>query len=153
MVSELPADWFLLLLRVLFVFLLYFFLYQLFRVQLRQLMSVATRPEARPGERPPARASLIVIPDNAAAPPGGTRFILSPTTTVGRHADNVIQLDEPSISAQHAELRLTRKGWWVTDLGSTNGTFVNGERIHAPTGMTEADVVQFGRVRMQLEWG
>lgn len=151
--SEVPADWFLLLLRVLFIVLLYLFLYQLFRVQLRQLMAVATRPEARPSEPAQTRASLIVIPGNGETPPVGTRFVLSPMTTVGRHADNVIQLDEPSISAQHAELRLTRKGWWVTDLGSTNGTFLNGERIHAPTGMSEGDVVQFGRVRMQLERG
>jgi pSer/pThr/pTyr-binding forkhead associated (FHA) protein len=149
-VTELPADWFLLLLRVLFVFLLYFFLYQLFRVQVRQLMSVSSAVAERRGEQPAPAATLVVIPGATTVPAIGTRFELRPTTSVGRRDDNSIHVNEPSISANHAEIRLSTRGWLVTDLDSTNGTFVNGERIRGTTSINSGDVVQFGRVRMQL---
>ncbi len=149
--TELPADWFLLLLRVLFIFLLYFFLYQLFRVQVRQLMSVSSPLAERPSHQSSSAAELVVIPGATPIPPVGTRFLLRPTTTVGRHEDNAIHLDEPSISAHHAEIRLSKRGWRVMDLDSTNGTFINDLRVQGPTGIKAGDVVQFGRVRMQLE--
>lgn len=149
--TELPADWFLLLLRVLFVFLLYFFLYQLFRVQVRQLMSVSSAVAERRSEQPAPSATLVVISGAAPVPAIGTRFVLQPTTSVGRRDDNSIQINEPSISANHAEIRLSTQGWLVTDLDSTNGTFVNGERIRGTTSIHSGDVVQFGRVRTQLK--
>ena len=49
--------------------------------------------------------------------------------TVGRHPDNDLSVDNPTVSRRHAELVLTEAGLSVRDLGSTNGTFVNGRRV------------------------
>lgn len=149
--TELPADWFLLLLRVLFIFLLYFFLYQLFRVQVRQLMSVSSAVAEGRREQLKSGATLVIMPGSTSGPAVGTRFVLQPVTSIGRHDDNVIHLSEPSISARHAEIRLAKQGWLVTDFDSTNGTFVNGQRVRGTMSIGGGDVVQFGRVRMRMD--
>jgi pSer/pThr/pTyr-binding forkhead associated (FHA) protein len=50
-------------------------------------------------------------------------------TVLGRARTCDVTVDDPSVSRQHAELRPEGEGWLVADLGSTNGTFVNGRRI------------------------
>jgi HD-GYP domain-containing protein (c-di-GMP phosphodiesterase class II) len=70
----------------------------------------------------------------------------------GRLASLEIVLDDTSVSRRHAEVRSTDQGWQVRDLGSTNGTFVNGVRL----GTTERplkprDVIQFGKVALTVE--
>ena len=144
---ELPADWFLLFLRLLFVFLLYFFLYQLFRVQLRQLLSVSAPSENRRDEPSPSGARLVVASKNASGPSAGTAFPLQPISTIGRHPDCTVHVDDPSTSATHAEIRLSGRQWWIVDLNSTNGTFVNGARLQGPMRIEAGDVVQFGGVQ------
>jgi hypothetical protein len=54
---------------------------------------------------------------------------VEPLTTLGRGVRNQIRLQEPAVSTRHAEIRLTADGYRVYDLKSTNGTFVNGERV------------------------
>ena len=49
--------------------------------------------------------------------------------TVGRAADNAIALEDKRVSRQHARFFLDQGHWWVEDLGSSNGTFVDGERV------------------------
>jgi pSer/pThr/pTyr-binding forkhead associated (FHA) protein len=75
---------------------------------------------------------------------------LQPVTTVGRHPDSTIAIDEPFVSVEHAELAYDHGRWWLRDLGSTNGTFVNGDRVRVATGIRPGDVVQFGRIKLQL---
>ncbi len=148
--SGLPADWFLLLLRVLFAFLLYFFLYQIVRVQLRELIAIGTLGTA-PQE--PARSvvgRLTMLDGGESGLGQGTVFVLHPTSLVGRRPECTVEIDEPFVSAEHAELIHERGTWWVRDLGSTNGTFVNGQPVRVPTGVQAGDVVQFGRVKLQL---
>ncbi|MGI8642653.1 MAG: FHA domain-containing protein [Thermomicrobiales bacterium] len=146
--SGLPADWFLLLLRLLFVFLLYFFLYQLFRVQLRQLLSAATQPESTPARSHTPHPTLVVTSQDAPDVPAGATFLLQPVSTVGRHPDSTVHIADASTSSAHAEIRLSGGQWWIADLDSTNGTFVNGTRADRPTRIEDGDVVQFGRVEM-----
>lgn len=148
--SDLPADWFLLLLRLLFVVLLYFFLYQLFRVQIRQLLSVT--PLSPPGGTATSRPApqLRVTSNDIASLPAGASFILQPVSTVGRHPDNTVHVADASTSASHAEIRLSGTDWWIVDLESTNGTFVNGSRLDQPARIRPGDVVQFGRVQMEV---
>ncbi len=65
--------------------------------------------------------------------------------TIGRHPNNDISLLLESVSRFHAKLELIGTRWVVTDLNSSNGTFVNGERIAAPRPLAEGDVLTLGR--------
>jgi hypothetical protein len=150
---DLPLDWFLLLLRAIFIFLLYFFLYQLVRVTTRELIALAgTMPEAQQGRRAvgqlPDRLVLLDPGDSLLLP--GTAFSLQPISLVGRHPDCTVALDEPFISTEHAELTLRQGRWWLRDLDSTNGTFVNGKEVRGTSPVGAEDVVQFGRVKLRL---
>lgn len=66
--------------------------------------------------------------------------------TVGRLSDNTIQLDDGSVSSHHGELLVQDGAVTVKDLGSTNGTFVNGEQV-AEASLNDGDEVYFGKVR------
>src|SRR5688572_16630379 len=107
MLDPLPLDWFLLLLRVVFIFLLYFFLYQLVRVTTRELIALAgTMPEERPNRRSQGRLPdrlLLLDPGDSNLYPG-TVFGLQPVSLVGRHEECTVSLDEPFVSGEHAEL-------------------------------------------------
>ncbi|MDX2066127.1 MAG: FHA domain-containing protein [Fimbriimonadaceae bacterium] len=77
---------------------------------------------------------------------------LEPVTTVGREAGLGLSLTtESTVSRRHAELRLSGPELIVTDLGSSNGTYVNGQRITAPTPVRPGDRVQFGEVAFRFE--
>ena len=72
------------------------------------------------------------------------------TAIVGRDVDLKVVYDTPNVSRQHARIRRTAKGMVVEDLGSTNGTWVGGERIRKPTRITPGDDVRFGHQKLQL---
>jgi pSer/pThr/pTyr-binding forkhead associated (FHA) protein len=70
--------------------------------------------------------------------------------TIGRAPDNIIRIDDASVSSRHAQLQLTGDSYHLKDLGSTNGTRVNGESV------TEAllrlgDRIRFGKVEARFE--
>lgn len=71
----------------------------------------------------------------------------SPEYTVGRLADNKIQLEHNSVSGHHAELLLDGVDYKVKDLDSTNGTRVNGERITEHK-LRRNDIVRFGNIEL-----
>lgn len=76
---------------------------------------------------------------------GDRRFALSgPATVVGRGRDADIRFDDPNISRRHVEFRTADAEWLVVDLGSTNGTRLNGGTLSAPTPLRAGDVVQLG---------
>lgn len=78
----------------------------------------------------------------------GKVFELSgPSLSVGRVADNALQIDHNSVSGHHAELVLEDKDYKVRDLDSTNGTRVNGERI-AEQKLRRNDIVRFGNIEL-----
>ena len=150
MLQSLDFDWFLLLLRVLFIFLLYFFLYQVVRVTSRELIDLASASPMQTPPTGPVTGRLVIVDGGESALLPGTSFVLDATTIVGRHPDSTLALDEPFVSAEHAELTHNNGRWWVRDLGSTNGTFINGNAVRVPTGVKPGDIVQFGRVKLQF---
>ncbi|MEZ6143392.1 MAG: HD domain-containing phosphohydrolase [Zavarzinella sp.] len=70
----------------------------------------------------------------------------------GRISNLEIVLEDNSVSRQHAEVRRSNQTWWVRDLSSTNGTFVNGVRLGSgERELHQKDIVQFGKVAMVVE--
>ena len=81
-------------------------------------------------------------------PNAGSRFLLdADVTTAGRHPESDIFLDDVTVSRRHAEFRKTADGFFVRDVGSLNGSYVNRERIDdAP--LQGGDEVQIGKFRL-----
>jgi HD-GYP domain-containing protein (c-di-GMP phosphodiesterase class II) len=71
---------------------------------------------------------------------------------VGRLESFEIVIDDPSVSRRHAEIRCTDVGWHVCDLGSTNGTFLNGARLtRGERRLRARDLVQFGKTTFLVD--
>src|SRR5688572_1898982 len=120
-----PYDWFFLGLRLAFAGLLYLFLWQVLRVTMRDLRQTAQQPQRKRA----SRAKLIVVDPAESSLETGTSFSINSKTTIGRHPDCSIAIDEPFLSAIHARFEARDLAWYVTDLDSTNGTFVNGRAV------------------------
>jgi len=71
-------------------------------------------------------------------------------TTVGRVSDNAFEIPEASVSSHHAEIHLRGNDIFVKDLGSTNGTFINGEKITEGV-VKPGQILRIGMVEMRLE--
>ncbi|MEO6834342.1 MAG: FhaA domain-containing protein [Candidatus Tumulicola sp.] len=77
-------------------------------------------------------------------------YSIEGTARIGRGDENGVVLADPSVSRAHAVVEVGGSEPVVRDLGSTNGTFVNGERIEAH-GLRDGDELMFGNTRMQFE--
>lgn len=73
-------------------------------------------------------------------------------TTVGRVEDNTLQIPDPSVSSHHAEILLRGTEILVRDLNSTNGTFLNGDRITEAV-LKPGQVIRFGQVELKIDDG
>lgn len=82
--------------------------------------------------------------------PTEARFAVTQTLRVGRSTGSDIFLVDPSVSRNHAVLELRGEDVVVRDCGSTNGTFVNGERVQLRT-LRPGDRVAFGKTEMHLD--
>ncbi len=91
-----------------------------------------------------AGAGSIVLPN-------GDRFSLTESViTIGRNPDSNLVLADPNVSRNHAEIRPRGERFEVVDLGSTNGTRVNGVRLDSQV-LEDGDEVSFGNTRMRFE--
>jgi ABC-type multidrug transport system ATPase subunit len=82
---------------------------------------------------------------------GATELGMKASLVIGRNPEADIALQAPIVSWQHARLDLTEQGHVLTDLGSTNGTYVNGQRLERPCLLREGDVVQIGPFTLVYE--
>jgi hypothetical protein len=130
--------------RLLFLALLYIFLARVVRSLLRDLRAAAREPGASLGR-------LVVLDSPGGDPEQGRSFDLDAITTLGRDVNNAIVVDDPFASAEHAVLTYRGRSWYVEDLGSTNGTFVNGRAVASVAPLGFGDEVSIGQVRMRLE--
>ncbi len=70
--------------------------------------------------------------------------------TIGRAADSTIVLDDDFVSTNHARLVPSGKNWIVEDLGSTNGTWIDRDRVNGPTLLQPKATLRIGRTSMEL---
>ena len=84
--------------------------------------------------------------------PSGERIeIGQKTISIGRLAECEITLADQNVSRRHAEVRATPNGYVIADLGSTNGTLVNGERLQSDRRLADGDIVSVGATHIRFE--
>jgi pSer/pThr/pTyr-binding forkhead associated (FHA) protein len=111
---------------------------------------------ARTGKTPSPRPSLRSrkSPNNLVIVEGtleGTVIPLGTTPiTIGRAADSTIVLDDDFVSTNHARLIPNGKNWLIEDLGSTNGTWIDRERVAKPTVLQPKATLRIGRTSLEL---
>jgi pSer/pThr/pTyr-binding forkhead associated (FHA) protein len=126
--------------------------------------------EAEPAPDPNAGRTMIYSTANRMAEPleqrardrhetalllvDGKRLVVGPAgVTIGRSRQCDVVLDDPNVSRQHAEIRPRGGSWVLSDLGSTNGSSLNGRRIDGPEVVKAGDEVEVGtsKIRFELE--
>jgi pSer/pThr/pTyr-binding forkhead associated (FHA) protein len=130
--------------RLLFLLLLYVFLFGIARMLLRDLTAASREPTTELGR-------LLVVASPAGEPAEGSSLSLDAITTLGRDVNNAVVVDDQFASTQHAVLTFRGRTWYVEDLDSTNGTFVNGSPVEGVAPVGYGDEVQIGRVRLRLD--
>src|SRR5437588_7079133 len=85
--------------------------------------------------------------------PNGLITLTTNTFIIGRSADNHFVIQDPQASSHHAEIRSDAQGYVLTDLGSTNGTFVNEQRLspRVPRLLISGEVIRIGSTSLTYE--
>jgi pSer/pThr/pTyr-binding forkhead associated (FHA) protein len=103
---------------------------------------------------PEEQAAIAALPQNSAlliaqrGPSAGSRFLLDADVTVaGRHPNADIFLDDVTVSRRHVEFVRSNGGFEIRDLGSMNGTYLNGARVDGSV-LVNGDVVQIGKYHL-----
>lgn len=154
MIASVAVEEALLLLKIGFLVLLYLFIWKIVRTASRDLRApqeslvLPPRREARG----PAVAGRLVALSSPALSEGEERALDSAPLTVGRGTPNDVSLDgDEYASARHARIEPRRDGVWIEDIGSTNGTFVNGSRVTKPRRLAPGDVIRVGETDLRFE--
>jgi hypothetical protein len=92
-------------------------------------------------------AKLVLL---SAGMTGRTHELKVDKTTIGRVEDNTFQIAEPSVSSHHCEILLKGSDVVVHDLDSTNGTFINGEKVGESV-LKPGQILRLGQIEMRLE--
>ncbi len=79
------------------------------------------------------------------------RIFVQPELTVGREASCDLVIPDDTISSHHARFRYHHGQWWLEDLQSTNGTFLNNERMYTPMVIVTGDEITLGKISLQIE--
>jgi hypothetical protein len=160
-IASAPVETTLLALKIAFLILLYLFIWRIVRSASRDLRlpqeSMILRPQQAAaaglvphlGSRSLGRLVVLASP---ALGPGDEIALDSSAITVGRGQTNDVPLpDDEYASTRHARIEPRRDGVWVEDIGSTNGTFVNGIRLTRERRLAPGDVVRVGETDLRFE--
>jgi pSer/pThr/pTyr-binding forkhead associated (FHA) protein len=147
----------LLVLKLAFLVLLYLFIWRIVRTAGRDLRlpqeSFILRPALAGGAIGQAIDSGRLVVAQSSILAVGEEFDLDSTAlTVGRGGQNDVSIEgDEFASARHVRVEPRRDGVWVSDVGSTNGTFVNGVRIDRPRKLVPGDVIRVGETELRFE--
>src|SRR5437588_1738387 len=150
MLASAQVETTLLVLKLAFLVLLYLFIWRIVRTASRDLRLPQDTIMLAPGAGGVPISSRIelgrlVVQKSPSLDDGLTFEVDSRSLTIGRGGQNDVVLDgDEFASARHARVEPRRDGVWVHDLGSTNGTYVNGAQIDRPRRLTGGDVLRVG---------
>ena len=146
------------LLKFVLLGLLYLFLFRAIKVILTDLYGPrrkAAPPRPAVAATPPSdtRRSRKVPREIVVHPPSGqprVHQLSGRGAILGRSPDTTVLVDDVYVSDEHAEILPDDGGWSVRDLGSTNGTFLNGAKVTRPTQLAAGDQLRLGKTRVEV---
>jgi FHA domain len=157
-VGSIAVEEALLVLKVAFLVLLYLFIWRIVRSAARDVTmpqeSFVLAPGSVPGlgEEPYVEAGRLIVLTSPALGEGEEWELDSSPLTMGRGSQNDVQLDRDEFaSSTHARIEPRRDGVWVEDIGSTNGTYLNGIRLTRPKRLTPGDILRVGETELRYE--
>ena len=153
------VDEVLLVLKIAFLVLLYTFIWRIVRTASRDLRlpqeSFVLAPSAAAGlqaSRPGPHTGHLVVVKSPDLERGEDFELNSAQLTIGRGNQNDIAIaTDEYASARHARFEPRQDGVWVQDLGSTNGTYLNGTRLDRPRRLARGDIVRVGETDLRYE--
>ena len=157
--DSVAVDEILLVLKIAFLVLLYLFIWRIVRTASRDLrlpqesfILAPSGPAGVQAARPGPRSGRLVVVKSADLGEGDDFELDSAQMTIGRGGQNDISIaTDEYASARHARFEPRQDGVWVQDLGSTNGTYLNGARLEHPRRLTQGDVVRVGETDLRYE--
>ena len=144
-------------LKIAFLVVLYLFIWRIVRTAGRDLRlpqeSFILRPALAGGPIGQSiRPGRLVVLTSPVLELGEEYELNSAALTVGRGGQNDVALENDEFaSSRHARVEPRRDGIWVHDLGSTNGTFVNGIQLDRPRRLAPGDVLRVGETELRFE--
>src|ERR1051325_11308769 len=94
---------------------------------------------------PNASAAQSDVKQGAWLETSGERFPIQGNSSIGRSQKNLIVIESQKVSRRHALINVQNVGeFWLIDLGSSNGTFLNGRRLHPPVRLCDQDQITIG---------
>jgi hypothetical protein len=158
MVYSVAVEEALLVLKLAFLVLLYLFIWRIVRSAARDVRmpqeSFILAPGSVPGlgQEQPVETGRLVVVRSPALSEGDELALNSSALLLGRGSGNDVNLarDEYA-STKHARVEPRRDGVWVEDVGSTNGTYLNGIRLTRAKKLAPGDVVRIGETELRYE--
>ena len=154
-VESISVDELLLILKIAFLVLLYLFIWRIVRSASKDIItpneSFVLSPGLVANESRLADGRLVVV-NSPTLPAGDEHRLNGVALSVGRSSSNDIELrGDGFASARHARFDPRPDGVWLEDVGSTNGTFVNGIMLERPRKLAPGDVVRVGETDLRYE--
>jgi hypothetical protein len=157
-VGSIAVEEALLVLKILFLVLLYLFIWRIVRSAAKDVRmpqeSFVLAPGSVPGlgEQPQVETGRLVVVKSPALEEGDEVQLDSAPLMLGRGSRNDVDLGRDEYaSSEHARIEPRRDGVWIEDVGSTNGTYLNGTRLTGPKRLSVGDVVRVGETELRYD--
>jgi len=158
MLASVAVQEALLVLKIAFLVLLYLFIWRIVRSAAKDVRmpqeSFVLAPGSVPGlgQEDPRDSGRLVVLSSPALEEGDEVALNSSTLLVGRGSRNDVDLaGDEYASSKHARIEPRRDGVWLQDVGSTNGTYLNGIQLSGAKRLNPGDVVRIGETELRYE--
>ena len=157
-VGSIAVEEALLVLKILFLVLLYLFIWRIVRSAAKDVRmpqeSFVLAPGSVPGlgEQPQVETGRLVVVRSPALEEGDEVQLDSAPLMLGRGSRNDVDLGRDEYaSSEHARIEPRRDGVWIEDVGSTNGTYLNGTRLTGPKRLSVGDILRVGETELRYD--
>lgn len=140
--ANLSIEFIIWVLRLILVGLVYLFVWRIMRIMMRGSQHDSLISDLG--------AYLVVSDPGKSKLSRGQVYILDVHSTIGKHNDNLIVIDDPYVSSHHAIIQFIEDRWLIREIKSSNGTFVNNLKLVSPVVLAHNDIISIGPITFRM---